>query len=188
MNFLFNILLQDNPSDFIRNNSDEIFKMIPELSACKGFKQNNVWHVYDVFEHILHVVDGVPNNLALRLAALFHDIGKPYVYKEDENNIGHFFGHWNKSNEIFNSFAEKNKLEESLKKLVSNLIMYHDLNVAKLSNEELDELLTVFDKDGIELLFKLKQSDLLAQNPKFHYLLDEYNAQKNMLLNKLDLS
>ena len=187
MNFLFNILSQDKPSEFIRNNSDEIFKIIPQLAICKGFNQNNVWHVYDVFEHILHVVDGVPNNLALRLAALFHDIGKPYVYKEDENKTGHFFGHWNKSNEIFNSFAEKYKLEKPLKNLVSNLILYHDLNVAKLSNEELDELLTVFDKDGIELLFKLKRSDLLAQNPKFHYLLNDYTEQKNKLLSMLKL-
>lgn len=187
MEFLFSILSQDKPSEFIRNNSDEIFKIIPQLAICKGFNQNNVWHVYDVFEHILHVVDSVPNNLALRLAALFHDIGKPYVYKEDENKTGHFFGHWNKSNEIFNSFAEKYKLEKPLKNLVSNLILYHDLNVAKLSNEELDELLTVFDKDGIELLFKLKQSDLLAQNPKFHYLLNDYTQQKNKLLSVLKL-
>ena len=123
MNFLINILLQDKPSVFIRNNSDEVFKIIPELSFCKSFNQNNIWHIYDVFEHILHVVDGVPNNLVLRMAALFHDVGKPFVYTEDENGVGHFFEHWNKSNEVFCKFAEKYIMEENEKELVSNLIL-----------------------------------------------------------------
>ena len=95
MDFLINILLKDKPSEFIKNNINDIIQIIPELSFCINFNQNNIWHIYDVFEHILQVVDGVPNNLSLRIAALFHDIGKPFVYKEDENGIGHFYGHWN---------------------------------------------------------------------------------------------
>ena len=182
MDFLLDILLQEKPSEFIRNN-DEILKIIPELSFCRNFNQNNIWHIYDVFEHILHVVDGVPNNLTLRLAALFHDIGKPYVYKEDENHIGHFFGHWDKSNEIFCLFADKNKLEEEIKNMVSNLILYHDLNIGKLNNEELNKLINIFGKDGIIMLFELKRSDLLAQNKEFHYLLDDYDKQKIKILN-----
>lgn len=182
MDFLSNILLQDKPSEFIRNN-DEIFKIIPELYFCKDFNQNNKWHIYDVFEHILHVVDGVPNNLILRLAALFHDIGKPYVYKEDDKKIGHFRGHWDKSNEIFCSFAEKYDLKEDIKNMVSNLILYHDLNIGKLNNEELNKLINIFGKDGIIMLFELKKSDLLAQNQSFHYLLDDYKKQKIKVLN-----
>ena len=181
MEFLLNILMQDKPSVFIRNN-DEIFKIIPELSICKNFNQNNIWHIYDVFEHILHVVDGVPKNLILRLAALFHDIGKPFVYKEDENKIGHFFGHWDKSKEIFLQFAEKYKLEENTKKLISNLILYHDLNIGKLNDIELKKIINIFGKDGIIMLFELKRSDLLAQNNEFHYLLNDYEKQKIKIL------
>ena len=107
LDFLINILLSDKPSKNIKLNEKQIFEMIPELSACKNFNQNNIWHIYDVYDHILHVVDGVPNSLALRMAALFHDIGKPFVYTEDENGIGHFYDHWNKSNEIFLNFISK---------------------------------------------------------------------------------
>ncbi len=121
MDFLKNVLLQDKPSEFIRNNEEIIFKIIPELSACKNFKQNNIWHIFDVYEHILHVVDGVPNNFIIRMAALFHDIGKPLVYKEDENGVGHFFGHWDKSNEIFCRFAEQYALENKVRNAISNL-------------------------------------------------------------------
>lgn len=184
MDFLINILLKAEPSKYIRNNEERIFQIIPELSICKGFNQNSDWHVYDVYEHILHVVDGVPNNIVLRLAALFHDIGKPFVYQEDENGVGHFYGHWNKSKEIFESFAAKYDLEKDDKKVISDLILYHDLNIDKIDDDELEELVNIFDKNGIIMLFQLKRSDLLAQNEKYHYMLDNYNMQESKVLLK----
>lgn len=184
MNYLINILLQDKASESIRNNYDEIFKLIPELAICKDFDQNNIWHIYDVFEHILHVVDGVPKNLILRMAALFHDVGKPFVYKEDENGVGHFWGHWDKSNEIFCNFADKYGLENNAKELISNLILYHDLNFDKISNEELEKIINIFDEKSIIMLFQLKRSDLLAQNEEFHYILDDYERQETKILNR----
>ena len=185
IDFLFKILLQDNPSEFIRNNEEEIFKIIPELAMCKNFNQNNIWHIYDVYEHILHVVDTVPNNIILRIAALFHDLGKPFVYTEDENGIGHFYGHWNKSKEIFDSFAKDYNLEENIKNIISNLVLYHDLNIDKISDAELNELINIFNKDEITMLFQLKKADLLAQNEQFHYLLNDYEKQKEKILNKI---
>ena len=118
---LIAVLLSDKPSDWIRNNEDLVFNFIPELRKCKGFDQKNEWHVYDVYEHILHVVDGVFNNDCLRLAALFHDIGKPLSFIEDENGVGHFYGHWDKSNEIFREFAKKNNLSSKRKKIKTDL-------------------------------------------------------------------
>lgn len=184
LKFLIDILLKDKPSESIRKNEYEIFKMIPELSLCKNFNQNNDWHIYDVYEHILHVVDGVPNNLILRVAALFHDIGKPFVYKEDEFGVGHFYGHWNRSKEIFDKFSERYNLDENLRRKISNLILYHDLNIDKISEEEFNKLISVFDDEGILMLFELKRSDLLAQNRKFHYMLDDYERQKIRVLRK----
>ena len=182
--FLIENLSYEKPSEFLRSNSEKIFQIIPELFNCKNFNKNNPWHVYDVFEHILHVVDGVPNNKILRIAALFHDVGKPFVYIEDQNGIGHFYDHWNKSKEIFDNFAKKCNLEESEKELISNLILYHDINIDKLSDKQIDELLKVFDKEGIIMLFQLKRSDLLAQNKEFHYILDNYEKQEKKILNK----
>ncbi len=184
IDFLINILLKDKPSEFIQNNEERIFQIIPELSKCRGFHQHNIWHIYDVYEHILHVVDGVPNNIVLRLAALFHDIGKPFVYQEDENGVGHFYGHWNKSKEIFENFAIKYNLEKDTKIIISNLILYHDLNIDKISDDELKKLVGIFNEDGIIMLFQLKRSDLLAQNEKYHYMLDNYNIQESKVLLK----
>lgn len=184
MDFLYDILMQDKPSEYIKNNVDKILDIIPELSYSINFNQNNIWHVYDVFEHILHVIDGVDKDIELRLAAFFHDIGKPFVYKEDENGIGHFYGHWDKSNEIFLKYADKYNLDDKTKRIVSTLIINHDRNIDKLSDEELDNLINILKRDGILKLFLLKRSDLLAQNKEFHYLLDNYDKQEIKVLNR----
>ena len=181
-NFLKHILSQENPSKFIKEHENLIFKIIPELSICKGFNQNNMWHIYDIYDHILCVVDNVPNNINLRLAALFHDIGKPFVYKEDEDGVGHFYGHWEKSKEIFIKFANEYRISDKDKNLICNLIFYHDMNVDRMIKEEIKEMIDNLSYEGIIMLFELKKSDLLAQNPKFHYLLNNYEIQKQKTL------
>lgn len=180
--YLFQILLFDKPSLLINENEKYIFNIIPELQKCKGFNQKNKWHIYDVYEHILHVVDGVPKNIYLRLSALFHDIGKPYVMEEDELGIGHFYGHWNKSNEIFLKFANENNIDKEIIDIVSKLIYYHDINIAQLDETNLNNMLKILNISEIEMLFELKKSDLLAQSPKFHYILDNNEKQKIKLL------
>lgn len=177
VNELFYILISDNPSLYLRSNNF-LFNLIPELKESVGFDQKSDWHIYDVFEHIMHVVDGVPSNLVIRTAALFHDVGKPYTFKLDENGIGHFYGHWKVSCDIFNKFASNYNLDEDFTKRVLNLIFYHDYNVEKLGNKIYD----VFDRDGIIKLYQLKKADLLAQNSKYHYILGDYEKQKTKLL------
>ena len=179
---LYNILLSENPREQLLYNEDELFKLIPELKVCKGFNQNNKWHIYDVYEHILHVVDYVPLDLTLRLAALFHDIGKPLSYTEDDEGIGHFYGHWDESIKIFNEFSDKYNIDKDIRNKVSNLIYYHDINIAKLDEERLKQLFETFDVEGIKQLYELKKADLLAQNEKYHYILKDLDDQKEKLL------
>ncbi|HYZ91249.1 MAG TPA: CCA tRNA nucleotidyltransferase [Actinomycetota bacterium] len=50
--------------------------VIPELDAL-AMEQDPVHRHKDVLRHTFAVVDGVPATLVARLAALFHDIGKP---------------------------------------------------------------------------------------------------------------
>lgn len=179
---LYKILLTDKPSDIFKNKEKELFSLIPEFKICKGFEQNNEWHIYDVYEHIMHVVDNVSANIILRLSALFHDLGKPSSYKEDENGIGHFRGHWEISQKLFDKFADEHNIDDIIRDRVSNLIYYHDVNLSKLSDDELKSIKDIFGKDGIKQLFELKRADLLAQNKKYYYILDEYkNLEKRLL-------
>ncbi len=182
MDLLFEILTLPKPSIFIKEFEEELFEIVPELKKCKGFKQNNDWHIYDVYNHILNVVDNVPSDLNLRLAALFHDIGKPDTYTEDENGVGHFYGHWDKSKEIFLKFAKRNKLDSKQIIEVTKLIEYHDINLNNLNEKELNTLLELFTKEELIMLFKLKKADLLSQNTKYHYLIENYDEQQKHVL------
>lgn len=181
---LYSILLRDKPSDILRIREKELFELIPELKVCKGFKQNNEWHVYDVYDHILHVVDNVSDSLDLRLAALFHDVGKLLCYTEDENKVGHFYGHWEISQKIFELFAEKHSIDIDIRDRVSDLIYYHDINLTKLDDRKLNDMYNKFGIDGLSKLYELKTADLLAQNEKYHYILKDYNEQKKKIIQK----
>ena len=62
--------------------------ILPEISACKGVLQSG-YHTHDVFGHTLRTVEATPPDLLLRVAALFHDVGKPATAKGDGTFIGH---------------------------------------------------------------------------------------------------
>ena len=57
---------------------------IPEFTVCRGCIQSDyrAFHKFDVMDHLLYACDGAPaEKLNVRLAALFHDIGKPAAKK-----------------------------------------------------------------------------------------------------------
>lgn len=183
-NDLIEILLSDDVYDKLKRNEEEVFLLLPELKICKGFEQNNDWHIYDVYEHILHVISETEKNIYLRLSALFHDIGKPLVYTEDENGVGHFYNHWNKSVKIFEKYQDKFHLSSEEISLITSLIFYHDINIDKMSEEELNNMIEKIKLSNIKLLFSLKKADLLAQSPKFHNLLTSINKQEQKLIKR----
>ena len=181
-NKLLEILLSNNVYDKLKQNEKEIFELIPELRLCKGFEQNNKWHIYDVYEHILHVVQGVDSNKYLRISALFLAIGKPLTYTIDGNGVGHFFNHWNKSVDIFKKYQDKFELSNEEKLLITSLIYYHDINIDKMNDEEHNGMISKIKITNIELLFSLKKADLLAQAPEFHNLLLNINEQERNII------
>lgn len=68
--------------------------LLPEVHACIGIPQPAKWHVYDVYNHLLYAMDRIPwkKQVYLRVAALFHDIGKPGTFTNTDGVI-HFYGH-----------------------------------------------------------------------------------------------
>lgn len=65
------------------------------------YSQNNPHHYYDLFLHTLHTVENLGDcaSCDLRIAAFFHDIGKPYVAIPKQGRTV-FYGHAIKSAEI----------------------------------------------------------------------------------------
>jgi poly(A) polymerase len=62
--------------------------ILPEIAICKGVAQTG-FHTHDVFGHTLLTVEATPAELVTRLAALFHDCGKPATAKGDGTFVGH---------------------------------------------------------------------------------------------------
>lgn len=181
-NDLLEILLSNDVYNLLKQNEKDLFTLIPELEKCKGFEQNNKWHIYDVYEHILHVISEVEPNSPLRLSALFHDIGKPLTYTEDNNGVGHFYNHWIESIKIFEKYQSKFNLSKEDFSLITNLIFYHDINIEKMNSEEFDKMINSIENENIKLLFSLKRADLLGQSPEYHGLLANINNQEQNII------
>ncbi len=93
----------------------------PELLALRGMRQETGRHK-DVFTHTLQVLDRTPPRLALRWAALLHDIAKPRTLSLSANGEVHFFGHdalgERMARRILGDLHQPNELIERVSRLV----------------------------------------------------------------------
>ncbi len=108
MTFKELILLLRNSTfvEEIDQHRDEILKLIPKVGIMVGFDQQNYAHQYELWEHCLWTVIGLPKDIdddMVYLAALIHDIGKPDCQTPGEKagKISMpYYGHPAKSMEI----------------------------------------------------------------------------------------
>lgn len=200
---LCKILQGKGAVSILRKYKDVFFFIIPELRELYGFNQNNPYHIYDVWEHTLHVIENTDRgNLKLRLSALFHDIGKPLVYTE-ENGIGHFFKHSVESSKICEKILKDLRFSNDIIFDVCTVVENHDMTLT-LSKKSLRKVLQKISKEQLELLIALKKADILGQNPQkkferlflinqFSKFLDEFDIEsecitlKDLKINGADL-
>ena len=175
------ILVSDKIYDYMDEYREIFFEIIPELKECDKFNQHNDFHIYDIYNHTINVVKNTPKNIYIRLAAVFHDIGKPQTFELDENQIGHFLGHAKISNDIFRKFANKYKLDNKTKKIVSDLVLYHEDELSN-KNNKIYNFYKKYNMDRIEMLFDLKRADILSQNPKYINRINDLNKLETKYL------
>lgn len=96
----------------------------PELTATIGFEQNK-FHVHDVFDHTIDVISKTPPDLILRLAALYHDIGKVYTLTIDEDGGRHFYDHEKISENICKDSMQRLKFSKDQIEAVSTIVRLH---------------------------------------------------------------
>lgn len=160
------IIVSNNVDKYMDEYREIFFEIIPEFKECNGFNQHNDYHIYDVYTHTINVVKNAPKNIYIRLASIFHDIGKPRAFKLDENQVGHFLGHAHISNDIFKNFADKYKLDNKTKMIVSDLVLYHEDDLSS-KNNKIYNFYKKFNMNRIEMLFDLKRADIMSQNQKY---------------------
>ena len=151
--------------DVLREFADTIAVFIPAIIPMINFKQNNPYHCYDVWEHTLHALQNAENSLALRLAVLFHDIGKPSTYFQDEKGIGHFYGHNKASKQIAIDTLTALKAETKLKSEVATLVDFHDRVVNPTEKSVKRTLFKIGSPQLFEEFIQIKLCDIKAQNP-----------------------
>lgn len=185
---LFKILLCKRPSKGIRilENMGVLNIILPEIIPTIGFEQKNPHHKLDVYNHILCVLDNVPSKIHLRLAALFHDIGKPHILSIDEEGVGHFYGHDKLSAEISTKVLKRFKCSNELIKRVYVLIIEHMNHHAKFTEKGLKRLIRRVGEDEIFSLFALQKSDILCSNKEatIDHIIERENMVKSILENK----
>lgn len=123
---LIKILLLDSPKNafLTLNNLGMLEILLPELADCVDCEQNE-YHLFDVFGHTLAVVNGTKKDKITRLAALFHDIGKPRCKSFDSNGVAHFYDHETWSLTMAASIMERLKFSNEDIKKVCKLVDLH---------------------------------------------------------------
>lgn len=156
-------VLGSNVKKAILDHYDILSEIIPEFEAMHNFDQKNDWHVYDVLTHTAVVVENTPQIAHLRLTALLHDTGKVHTFTVDENGIGHFYGHNDKSAEIAENYLTKYKYDNFTKERVYKLVKVHDTPIEP-DRILIKKRINRMGKDCFFDLIKIKRADNLGQN------------------------
>ena len=101
----------------------EIFPLWDTMLATP---QSSAFHLYSVGVHTLKVVESVPSEPVLRLAALLHDCGKPACRTTDTGGRDHFFGHAQVGAKLAEEFLRDLRFDNKTIADVVKLILYHD--------------------------------------------------------------
>ncbi|MDW8206248.1 MAG: HD domain-containing protein [Chloroherpetonaceae bacterium] len=100
-------------------------QFLPEMLPMAGCTQGT-WHIHDVWTHTLITLECLPDDAPdeVRLALLWHDIGKPSTRSEDATGI-HFFHHAKAGAEITRELMTRLRFPNDVIKDVTALIAHH---------------------------------------------------------------
>src|SRR5437016_3512526 len=152
--------------------------ILPEIAACKGVPQSG-FHTHDVFGHTLLTVAATPPDLLLRVAALFHDAGKPKTAKGD----GTFLGHEEVGAEIARRALERLRFAQKEIDVVVGLIRLH-LRPVFYTSDWSDGAVRRLARDAgplLDRLMLLARADIAASAYPEPEKLDELQARLDLV-------
>jgi poly(A) polymerase len=152
---------------------------LPEIAAGKGVPQTG-YHTHDVFGHTLLTVEATPPDLVLRLAALFHDVGKPQTAKGD----GTFVGHEEVGAEIARTALERLRFSQKEIEAITKLVRLH-LRPVFYRSEWSDGAVRRLARDAgplLDRLMLLARADIAASAYPYPEKMDELQARLDRVL------
>lgn len=139
---LITILRESDSAADIDRHRPDIVQLIPKVKIMLDFNQQNYAHQYDLWEHCLQTVVGLPKDIdddMVFLAAMLHDIGKPdcqtYDTRDGKVNM-HYYGHPQRSMEIVKDaiipelLSKGESLSDDEQRRLIYYVEYHDDRVS----------------------------------------------------------
>ena len=158
LEILYNILTQNDVVLSIKENIDELVRIIPEVRTMFNFDQKNPHHHLDVWEHTLLALSFSDPDFEIRLILLLHDIGKPLTAFDDESGVRHFWGHPYASGFIAEKIFNRLNIPNDLKSEMLEIIERHD--------DKMSPIYIKINKERALKLFEVQRCDSLAHDPK----------------------
>ena len=155
--------------------------VLPEVAACKGILQSG-YHTHDVYGHTLLTVAATPPDLLLRLAALFHDVGKPATASGE----GTFLHHEEVGAKIAKAALERLRFPQKEVDVVVGLVQLH-LRPVFYNSEWTDGAVRRLAKDAgplLDRLMALARADIAASAYPYPGKLDELQARIESVLSE----
>lgn len=134
-NELIKIMASKYPADgvMLLKNSNLLAEVLPEVVKCFGVPQQSPkrHHVFDVGTHLVESLKHCPaKNPLVRLATLFHDIGKPVVFrKNDQTGLITFYNHEVVGASIVKNLAYRLNFSKKDREKMVTLVRWHQFTV-----------------------------------------------------------
>ena len=156
--------------------------ILPEFDACMETEQRHPHHCYSVGRHIVESMKAIEADKVLRLAMLFHDIGKPIKKTTDEQGIDHFHGHAEVGQEMTVKILRRLKFDNDTIYKVSKLVAYHDYGNSVVPDKRIvRKAIHKIGEDIFPMLIKVKRADIAAQSEYLREEKEEILAEWEML-------
>lgn len=180
MNELVKLLLGKNVFNVLTEYPDVFSVFIPEIAPAINFEQFGKKHAFDVWTHICHTVDTIPNDKILRLTMLLHDLGKVPTHKLNENGDSTFKNHALVGGEMAKEILTRLRFDKKTIMRVSFLVAHHDFEPPK-SKLELKKALKELTPDDVRTLLVIKKSDRGALSEAYRDISSETALALNWL-------
>lgn len=158
--------INSNPSKFLElyDTTGLLELVLPEVSVLHGVEQPPEFHSEgDVFTHTKLTLQNLPKDasLQLRLAALFHDIGKKDTFQSPKGpgDRIRFNGHDNLSAELTDDILTKYCFKNDLKEEIVWLVQNHMKVLQSFSRMKLNKQEEMILHHGFDDLVELSMAD-----------------------------
>lgn len=161
--------------------------IIPELEEGIGCEQGGA-HIFDVFEHCLKALEHATSkgfSIELRLASLFHDIGKPRSRRKGIKKAFTFYGHEVVGARMVRNIMDRLKFPKKQSELVVSMVRNHMFfsDTEQITLSAVRRVVQKVGKDHIWDLMNIREADRVGMKKKeAPYRLRKYHAMIDEVL------